>query len=105
MVVIDKLPFQHPGDPLLKARVDRLRARGHEPFGEYQIPQAVMALCQGFGRLIRTRTDRGVVIVCDPRLVTKAYGKTFRDSLPARTRVFKEQTQLVRAVKEFLKIG
>ena len=87
-VVIDKLPFASPGDPVLQARIDTLRKRGGNPFMEYQVPQAVIALKQGAGRLIRDLSDRGVLVLCDPRLLTKPYGRLFINSLPplARTR-------------------
>lgn len=81
-VVIMKLPFAVPDDPLVQARVEKMRAEGHDPFKEYQVPQAVMMFRQGFGRLIRTRTDRGIVAILDPRVVTKNYGATFLHSLP-----------------------
>ena len=89
LVVIDKLPFASPGDPLVAARIEQLRARGVDPFGGYQLPEAVIALRQGFGRLIRTRDDRGIVAVLDRRLVTRAYGQAFLRSLP-RVRRFGE---------------
>jgi predicted DnaQ family exonuclease/DinG family helicase len=104
-LIVAKLPFRVHTDPLVSARCEALKRKGRNDFTEYMVPDAVIRLKQGFGRLIRTRTDRGVVIVCDPRVVTKAYGKTFRDSLPARTRVFKDQGALVKSVREFLKIG
>jgi ATP-dependent DNA helicase DinG len=82
LVVIDKLPFASPDDPLLKARLEGIRRRGGNPFFEHQLPQAVLALKQGFGRLIRDREDFGVVAICDPRLRTKAYGRLFLQALP-----------------------
>ena len=82
LVVIDKLPFASPDDPLLKARLEGINRRGGNPFFEYQVPQAVLALKQGFGRLIRDREDFGVVAICDPRLRTRAYGRLFVQSLP-----------------------
>jgi ATP-dependent DNA helicase DinG len=82
LVVIDRLPFASPGDPIVAARVDAIRARGGEPFSAYQVPQAAIALRQGFGRLIRTATDRGVVAILDRRIVTKGYGRTFLQALP-----------------------
>lgn len=87
-VLIDRLPFAAPGDPVLAARIDALRQRGGNPFTDYQLPQAVIALKQGAGRLIRDSADRGVLVVCDPRLLSKSYGHTFLASLPpmARTR-------------------
>ncbi|HEU0224604.1 MAG TPA: ATP-dependent DNA helicase [Steroidobacteraceae bacterium] len=82
LVVIDKLPFAAPEDPLLKARLEGIRRRGGNPFREFQLPQAVLALKQGFGRLIRDREDFGVVAICDPRLRTRGYGAMFLASLP-----------------------
>ncbi len=82
LVVIDKLPFAAPEDPLLKARLEGIRRRGGNPFQEFQLPQAVLALKQGFGRLIRDREDFGVVAICDPRLRTRGYGGMFLASLP-----------------------
>jgi Rad3-related DNA helicase len=104
-LIVAKLPFRVHTNPLVAARCEALARKGRSDFTDYMVPDAVIRLKQGFGRLIRTRADRGVVIVCDPRLVTRGYGKTFRDSLPARTRVFKDQVQLVGAVREFLKTG
>ena len=88
LVVIDKLPFASPGDPVLQARLDALRAAGHNPFMHYQVPQTAIALKQGAGRLIRDATDHGVFMLCDPRLLKKAYGHTFLAAMPnfARTR-------------------
>jgi ATP-dependent DNA helicase DinG len=82
LVVIDKLPFAPPEDPLLKARLEGIRRRGGNPFQEFQLPQAVLALKQGFGRLIRDREDFGVVMLCDPRLASRGYGRLFIASLP-----------------------
>ncbi len=83
VVVIDKLPFASPGDPLMSARLDAIRAAGGNPFPDYQLPQAVIALKQGVGRLIRDHDDRGVVVICDPRVVGRSYGRVFLGSLPA----------------------
>ncbi len=82
LVIIEKLPFASPEDPLVKSRIDFLRRHGGNPFKEYQLPEAVLALKQGFGRLIRSEDDRGLVAICDPRLVEKSYGRVFRASLP-----------------------
>ncbi len=82
LVVIDKLPFAAPEDPLLKARLEGIRRRGGNPFHEFQLPQAVLALKQGFGRLIRDREDFGVVVICDPRLRSRGYGPKFIAALP-----------------------
>jgi ATP-dependent DNA helicase DinG len=81
-VVIMKLPFAVPDEPLVQARVESLKERGRDAFNEYQVPQAVMMFRQGFGRLIRTATDKGVVAILDPRVSTKKYGRTFLESLP-----------------------
>ncbi len=86
VVVIDKLPFAPPDDPVLAARIEGLRAQGGNPFTELQLPQAVLQLKQGAGRLIRDETDRGVLMLCDPRLVSKPYGKRIVASLPAMKR-------------------
>ncbi len=81
-VIVDKLPFASPSDPVIAARIDAIRARGGEPFSEYQVPLAILTLQQGLGRLIRHHRDRGVMAVLDPRLRTKAYGARFVESLP-----------------------
>jgi ATP-dependent DNA helicase DinG len=82
LVIIDKLPFSSPGDPVLQARLQALREQGADPFRSYQLPQAVIALKQGAGRLIRDTTDRGVLMLCDPRLLNRPYGRVFVSSLP-----------------------
>jgi len=82
LLVIDKLPFSAPGDPLYEARCERVDADGGDWFREYALPSAVLQLRQGFGRLIRSHGDRGVVAVLDPRLRTKGYGRAFLASLP-----------------------
>ena len=81
-VIIDKLPFASPSDPVTSARIEAIRARGGEPFDDYQVPLAILTLQQGLGRLIRHRRDRGVLAVLDPRLRTKGYGRRFLASLP-----------------------
>jgi len=93
LVVIDRLPFASPGDPLVAARIDQLREKGEEPFSAYQLPQAAIALRQGFGRLIRSRQDRGIVALLDRRIRTKAYGRFFLRSLP-RARRISERSEL-----------
>jgi ATP-dependent DNA helicase DinG len=85
VVVIDKLPFAPPDDPVLAARIDALRAQGGNPFTEFQLPQAILQLKQGAGRLIRDETDRGVLMLCDPRLYSRPYGRLVRASLPPMT--------------------
>jgi ATP-dependent DNA helicase DinG len=81
-VIIDKLPFASPGDPVTAARIEAIGARGGDAFAEYQVPLAILALQQGLGRLLRHRTDRGVLAVLDPRLRTMGYGRRFLESLP-----------------------
>jgi ATP-dependent DNA helicase DinG len=82
-VIIDKLPFASPSDPVTAARIDAIRADGRDAFSEYQVPLAILTLQQGLGRLIRHRSDRGVLAVLDPRLRTMGYGRRFLASLPA----------------------
>jgi ATP-dependent DNA helicase DinG len=86
LVVIDRLPFTPPDDPVLQARIERIRAGGGNPFMDYQLPQAVITLKQGAGRLIRDEQDTGVLTICDPRLVDKPYGRRIWQSLPAMQR-------------------
>lgn len=85
-VIIDKLPFTAPDDPLLRARIEDCQLRGGDPFADVQIPDAVITLKQGVGRLIRDTSDYGVIVICDNRLVTRPYGKVFLNSLPPSPR-------------------
>lgn len=96
LVIIDKLPFAMPDDPVLKARMEAMRKQGLDPFVHYQLPQAILTLKQGAGRLIRSEQDRGVLMLCDPRIRSKGYGKQFLDSLPPMRR-----TQSLEAVRVF----
>ena len=98
-VIIDKLPFASPGDPVLKARLNAMEKQGKNPFFEYQLPSAVISLRQGVGRLIRDVNDKGVLMVCDPRLLKRAYGHMFLDSVPAMKR-----TREIKEVDEFFQI-
>ncbi len=92
LVVIDKIPFAPPDDPVLAARIEQMRQHGRNPFMEYQLPRAVINVKQGAGRLIRDETDRGVLMICDPRLLSKPYGRRVWQSLPPmkRTRELSE---------------
>ncbi len=86
LVIIDKLPFSPPDDPVLAARIEKINQEGRNAFMEYQLPHAVITLKQGAGRLIRDETDRGVLMICDPRLLTKQYGRRIWQSLPPMKR-------------------
>ncbi len=102
LVVIDRLPFQPPDDPVLAARVDALKRAGRNPFFDYQLPHAVISLKQGAGRLIRRETDRGVLMICDPRLVDKPYGRRIWQALPPmrRSRRLEDAVGFFAAAKE-----
>ncbi len=97
-VIIDKLPFTAPDDPILQGRIQMLRKQGMDPFQTYQLPQAVITLKQGAGRLIRDHEDYGVLMICDPRLVGNRYGEVFLQSLPEMTR-----TRDLTKIQEFFK--
>ena len=94
-VLIDKLPFPPPNDPLVEARVKRLESEGRNPFSDYFIAEAAVSLKQGGGRLIRSETDRGLLVVCDPRMAGMNYGRRLRDALPPMTRLATEAEALV----------
>jgi ATP-dependent DNA helicase DinG len=98
LVVIDKLPFAPPDDPVLAARIEAARTQGGNPFNDLQLPQAVLQLKQGAGRLIRDETDRGVLMLCDPRLVSKGYGRQILRSLPPM-----KPTRSLAEVQEFFR--
>jgi ATP-dependent DNA helicase DinG len=98
IVAIDKLPFASPADPLMMARLEYIRRQGGNGFMEHQLPQAALALKQGAGRLLRDQQDYGVIVLCDPRIQTKQYGKLFLKCLePTRS------TDSISEVKKFLK--
>jgi len=99
LVLIDKLPFAAPDDPVVAARSDQLRNSGGNPFMQLFLPQAVIALKQGAGRLIRDVNDRGVLVICDPRIRTRSYGQTFLDSLPPM-RLAESQVEVVQFLQE-----
>ena len=99
-VIIDKLPFAAPDDPVLAARIDKMKEEGKNAFMEYQLPYAVITLKQGAGRLIRDEGDRGVLMICDPRLITKHYGRRIWQSLPPMKR-----TREIADVKNFCNRG
>jgi ATP-dependent DNA helicase DinG len=94
-VIITKLPFSVPDHPLLEARLESIRSRGGNPFMDYQLPEAILKLKQGFGRLIRSRSDSGIVAILDPRILTKHYGHLFLESLPDCTQVLDTSESLM----------
>jgi ATP-dependent DNA helicase DinG len=93
-VLIDKLPFPPPNDPLVEARVKQLRDAGRNPFDEYFVAEAAVSLKQGAGRLIRTETDRGLLVLCDPRLRQMGYGRRLLAALPPMGRLSAEEDAL-----------
>jgi len=102
LVVIDRLPFASPGDPVLEARLTAIRDAGGNPFGEYQLPQAIMTLRQGIGRLIRDERDHGLIAICDPRLHGKSYGRRILASLPPMP-VLRDEAAAVEWLRGILK--
>ena len=98
LVIIDKLPFQSPGDPIFESKINMLSAKGVNAFMTFQLPKAIITLKQGAGRLIRDELDKGVLMICDQRIVSKPYGKKFWRSLPDFKRT-REQDDVI----DFLK--
>ena len=100
-VVLARLPFAMVGDPVIEARAEKIEREGGSAFRDYSLPEAVIKFRQGFGRLIRTKSDRGVVVITDPRLVTKNYGAIFRKSIPATVHTVSDSTELLSRVNDF----
>ena len=94
LVVIDKIPFAPPDDPVLSARIEQMQREGRNAFIDYQLPRAVINVKQGAGRLIRDEADRGVLMICDPRLISKPYGRQVWQSLPPMKRTRELQVVL-----------
>jgi ATP-dependent DNA helicase DinG len=103
MLVVAKLPFSVPDDPLVEARAERLRERGRDPFRADALPEAVVRFRQGVGRLIRRSDDRGVLVVCDPRLATASYRSPFLAALPVKPEMWSDARGLAQAAARFLR--
>ncbi len=97
-VIVDRLPFSVPSDPIIAARIRQINDEGGNAFSDYQVPEAVITLKQGFGRLIRSENDRGVLVILDHRMVRKPYGRVFLESLPPY-----RQTNRLEEVKDFMR--
>ena len=104
-LVLARLPFQVYTDPVFEARRESISAQGGNDFYDYSVPCAVLKLRQGFGRLIRSKSDRGVVLIADSRLLTKSYGRVFLESLPAPFRLPGDEDSTAEAVRVFLERG
>lgn len=101
LLFVAKLPFEVPSEPLVEARLEKLKKEGRDPFMYYTVPEAIVRLRQGIGRLIRSKTDRGVALICDSRLISSRYGEAFLSSLPAHVKVFQSQDEAVEQVQVF----
>ncbi|HNZ37512.1 MAG TPA: helicase C-terminal domain-containing protein, partial [Candidatus Marinimicrobia bacterium] len=105
ILVITKLPFPVPTEPIIEANVEKLKAEGQDPFNEYYVPESVLKFRQGVGRLIRSINDVGVVINLDSRIDKKAYGRYFKKSLPVEPISIVGEDELLAAVRKFFRIG
>jgi ATP-dependent DNA helicase DinG len=101
LVILTRLPFRVPTEPLQEARVEAIQREGGDPFTEYSMPQAVIRFRQGFGRLIRTRSDHGAVLIADSRVVRKRYGRLFLDSLPDARVFVGRRTEVLAELRRF----
>lgn len=104
-LLIARLPFRVPTEPVTAAHCEAIAERGGDPFGEYMVPHAALRLKQGFGRLIRSTTDRGAIIIADPRVVTKSYGKALLEALPPARRILVDWNELSRQLREFYAVS
>jgi ATP-dependent DNA helicase DinG len=100
-LLIARIPFKVPTEPLTAAHCEAISARGGDPFQEYMLPHAALRLKQGFGRLIRSSTDRGAIVIADPRVATKGYGQLLLDSLPPARQVHGQWDELRTALRRF----
>ena len=103
LLVLFKLPFQVPTEPLVEAYIDKLEKADKNSFMHYVLPNALLRLRQGFGRLIRSKTDTGIVVIIDPRVTTKRYGHYFQEVLPTPSVVISDPLQMQDAILDFLK--
>ena len=103
LLLITKLPFDVPSEPLIAARLEKIKQEGGNPFFDYSVPEAIIKFRQGFGRLIRHKKDFGAVIICDNRLVRMQYGQQFLNSLPVQAQVFKDKTSLFQILEQWFK--
>ena len=101
ILFISKLPFDVPTEPIIAARMDEIKKRGGNPFFEYSVPEAVIKFRQGFGRLIRNKTDKGIVLVGDSRLSRMQYGKQFTNSLPGQAQHYSSKDEMLQNIKDF----
>lgn len=101
--MIPKLPFDVPTDPLIAARMEQIKERGGNPFFEYSVPEAIIKFRQGFGRLIRSKSDYGAVICCDNRLSRMQYGKQFLNSLPVEASVYFNKNKMIDEMHEWFR--
>jgi ATP-dependent DNA helicase DinG len=104
-LLIAKLPFRVPTEPLTAAHCEAIARRGGDPFGEYMIPHAALRLKQGFGRLIRSKSDRGAIIIADPRLVTKSYGQSLLGALPPARQILVNWDEVARQLMRFYAVS
>lgn len=101
LLIIAKLPFAVPSEPLVEARLEKIQSQGENPFSSYSVPEAALKLKQGFGRLIRSQTDRGAVVILDKRTITTSYGEEFLKSLPLTTKTFDHEEELLAELREW----
>ena len=99
-VIIVKLPFKVPNDPVTEAIIENIREKGKNPFNDYQVPQAVIKFKQGVGRLIRSKEDRGIIVIFDNRIIKKSYGKKFLKVLPKNVTV-KNRDEILKIIREY----